>query len=86
MTTDEWPGHFLQLDEAERQASWPEDFAKDKDNGAYLNKCCHCAGQFVGHKHRVACSTCVAQHQSRCRAKLAAQAAVERISESPDTT
>ncbi len=99
MTVDEqsaeWPGHFLQLNEAERQASWPEDFAKDKDNGAYLNICCCCNGRFVGHKRRVRCLTCRNDYwkawermplEDREKLRASEMEAIKKALEHPDTT
>jgi hypothetical protein len=37
------------------------DFTEDfgHENGQYLNICCRCAQNFVGHKRRVNCKVCV---------------------------
>jgi len=36
--------------------SWKEDF--DHENGRYMNKCCVCKENFIGHKRRVVCKKC----------------------------
>lgn len=36
--------------------NWEEDF--EHENGNYLNNCCECNQQFLGHKRRVICKEC----------------------------
>lgn len=38
------------------ERNWPEDFSHE--NGNYVNHCCVCHLQFMGHKRRVACRKC----------------------------
>lgn len=45
---------------------FPED-AKDEDNGTYSNMCRECHRRFIGHKRRVICKECHAEHDASAR-------------------
>jgi len=42
---------------------WHED--REHENGQYINKCCQCGSDFIGHKRRPACRRCYTQEKAR---------------------
>jgi hypothetical protein len=42
---------------------WHED--REHENGQYINKCCQCGSDFIGHKRRPACRRCYTQAKAR---------------------
>lgn len=42
-----------------KEGNWVEDFSHE--NGNYMNICCVCQKEFLGHKRRVVCKKCATQ-------------------------
>lgn len=49
-------GWKLLKDSTHDERKWHEDASHE--NGCYMNTCCHCGREFLGHKRRVSCRVC----------------------------
>ena len=59
----------------ETQRNWTEDY--NQENGQYLNKCCLCEKQFIGHKRRPVCKECAVSEETEWN-KLSDEEKAER--------
>lgn len=47
---------WLDLWNEDNPRNWSEDFSHE--NGNYINTCCFCKLEFIGHKRKIICKRC----------------------------